>query len=688
MTLTVAEHAGFCPGVRRAVDTVYRLLDASPGTRIVTLGELIHNPLVTEALSARGVRAVTAEEVPALLAAVGAQPLTVVVRAHGMTLETENMLRALEAADPRLRVVDCTCPFVKNIHKIADCESRPYEGRPGEAIGIIFGDPDHPEVRGIASRFHCETKILQTAGATEAWVSTEEAARFAQKRVIYVSQTTQKLSECKISQKFFEKLYTNAKIFDTICNVTENRQIETEEIARRADVMLVIGGRGSSNTQKLYDICLRHCPETYFIERPTDVPRHLYLSEKKTDMSLQNDTPTTVGITAGASTPDSIIQEVKRIMSEIEIIEENFAQMLDESFKTLNTGDVVKGVITSISQNEVHVDIGSKVTGILSFNDVTDDPTVDVANMFHVGDEIEAVAVRVSDLDGVATLSKKKAENANNWNEIVSAQANGEILSGKIVEALEKGVIINIKGIRIFIPASHSGLPREADLKELVGTTQRVKIIDINEQRRRAVASIREVLRAERKEKEAELWASIEVGNEYDGVVKSFQPYGAFVDLGGVDGMVHTSELSWKRVRHPSDVVAIGDTIHVFVIAVDHENKRISLGYKTEDMNPWKQFTDKYEVGDVADVKIVSMMPFGAFAEIVPGVDGLIHISQIADKRINNPADVLEKGQVVAAKIVGIDDENQKVSLSVRAVLEDAAAAEEAEIVEEAADAE
>ncbi len=688
MTLTVAKHAGFCPGVRRAVDTVYRLLDDCPGAQIVTLGELIHNPIVTEALAARGVVSVTPEEVPGLLAQNGERQLTVVVRAHGMTLATEEALAALSAQDGRLRVVDCTCPFVKNIHRIAEEESRPYADAPGEAIGIIFGDPDHPEVKGIASRFHCETKILETAAETEAWISTDEAREFAEKRVIYVSQTTQKLAECKISQKFFEKLYTNAKIFDTICNVTENRQTETETIARRVDVMLVIGGRGSSNTQKLYDICKRHCPETYFIERPTDVPRHLLLSEGSSDAPTTSGGPTKVGITAGASTPDSIIQEVKRIMSEIEIIEENFAQMLDESFKTLNTGDVVKGVITSISQNEVHVDIGSKVTGILSFNDVTDDPTVDVASMFHVGDEVEAVAVRVSDLDGVATLSKKKAENANNWNEIVNAQATGDILTGKIVEALEKGVIINIKGIRVFVPASHTGLPREADLKELVGTTQRVKIIDINEQRRRAVASIREVLRAERKEKEAEIWASIEVGNEYDGVVKSFQPYGAFVDLGGVDGMVHTSELSWKRVRHPSDVVAIGDTIHVFVIAVDHENKRISLCYKTEDMNPWKQFTDKYEVGDVADVKIVSMMPFGAFAEIVPGVDGLIHISQIADKRINNPAEVLEKGQVVAAKIVGIDDENQKVSLSIRALLEDAAAEEEAEIVAEAADAE
>jgi 4-hydroxy-3-methylbut-2-enyl diphosphate reductase len=335
------------------------------------------------------------------------------------------------------------------------------------------------------------------------------------------------------------------------------------------------------------------------------------------------------------------------------------------------------------------VDIGSKVTGILSFNDVTDDPTVNVAEMFKVGDEIEAIAVRVSDVDGVATLSKKKIDNANNWNEIVAAHNDGTILEGKIVETLEKGVIILLKGVKVFMPASHSGLPREADLSTLRGTVQRVKIIDVNEQRRRAVASIREIARAERKEKEAAFWASIAVGMEFDGVVKSFMPYGAFVDLGGVDGMVHSSELSWKRIKHPSEVVSIGDTIHVYVKDLDPEAKRISLGYKTEDMNPWKIFTDKYQVDDVATVKIVNMMPFGAFAEIVDGVDGLIHISQIANKRINTPAEVLEKGQEVEAKIVGIDEENHKVSLSIRALLApEEEIVEEAEVEAEAADVE
>ncbi|MBO5648654.1 MAG: bifunctional 4-hydroxy-3-methylbut-2-enyl diphosphate reductase/30S ribosomal protein S1 [Clostridia bacterium] len=672
MRILEAKHSGFCPGVKRAVDTAQRLTNEHPDAVIATLGELIHNPTVIGALAQRGVTAVAEDGIPALLERADGKPCILIIRAHGTTLSMEQTLEALCRSHPNLRVVDCTCPFVKNIHRIAAEESAPYADAPGEALGIIFGDPNHPEVRGINSRFSCETRIFPDSAAVEAWCATEDARKFSQKRVIYVSQTTQKLSECKISQKFIGKLYTNAKIFDTICNVTENRQTETEQIAEQADLMLVIGGKGSSNTQKLYDICRARCELTYFIEGPDDVPRHLFRPHM------------CAGITAGASTPDSIIQEVKKTMSEIEIMEENFAQMLDESFKTLNTGDVVKGIVTSISANEIHVDIGSKVTGILSFNDVTDDPTADIANMFQVGDEVEAIAVRVSDIDGVATLSKKKVDNANSWNDVVAAYNNCDILTGKIVDCMEKGVIILIKGLRVFIPASHTGLPREADLKELQGTTQNVKIIDINEQRRRAVASIREVLRAERKEKEAAFWAEMEVGKEFDGVVKSFMPYGAFVDLGGVDGMVHTSELAWGRVRHPSEVVSIGDSIHVYVKDFDADAKRISLGYKTDATNPWKIFTDKYQVEDVATVKIVNMLPFGAFAEIIPGVDGLIHISQIANKRINNPAEVLEKGQEVEVKIVGIDDENQKVSLSIRALLSDAAAAEEAEIVEEA----
>ena len=367
--------------------------------------------------------------------------------------------------------------------------------------------------------------------------------------------------------------------------------------------------------------------------------------------------------------------------------EQTFAELLETSFKTLNTGDIVEGVITSISQNEIHLDLGAKTTGVIVHDKATDDPAAKLDVLYKVGDVIKAKVIKVSDIDGIATLDKTRVDSEANWDLIVAACDSGEILEGKIVEAVKGGVIIVINSVRVFIPASLTGVPKDGDLLSIVGTTQRVKIIEIKQtDRKRAYASIRAVLREERKAKEEAFWAEIAEGKEYDGEVKSLTDFGAFVDLGGVDGMVHTSELSWKRVRHPSEVVAIGDKIHVYVKAFDREKGRISLGYKTDDMNPWNIFTGKYAEGDTAEVKIVSLMPFGAFAEIVPGCDGLIHISQITDHKIAKPDEVLEVGQVVAAKITAIDNENHKVSLSIRALLEEAAGEAEEEVVAEDAE--
>ncbi len=367
--------------------------------------------------------------------------------------------------------------------------------------------------------------------------------------------------------------------------------------------------------------------------------------------------------------------------------QENFAELLESSFKTLNTGDIVEGVITSISANEIHLDLGTKTTGVIVHDKATSDPQAKLDELFKVGDTIRAKVVKVSDIDGLATLDKTRVDSEANWEKIVAASETNETLEGKIVEAVKGGVIISIDSVRVFIPASLTGVPKEGDLTTLVGTTQKVKIIEIKPERKRAYASIRAILREERKAKEEAFWAEIEEGKEFDGEVKSLTDFGAFVDLGGVDGMVHTSELSWKRIRHPSEVVQIGDKIHVYVKAFDREKGRISLGYKTDAMNPWNIFVGKYNVGDVAEVKIVSLMPFGAFAEVVPGCDGLIHISQIADHKIAKPDEILEVGQMVTAMITNIDTENKKISLSIRALLEEAAAAEEAaEATEEAAE--
>ena len=358
---------------------------------------------------------------------------------------------------------------------------------------------------------------------------------------------------------------------------------------------------------------------------------------------------------------------------------ENFAELLESSFKTLNTGEIVEGVITAITGTEIHVDLGAKTTGVIARDKATDDPQAKLEDLFKVGDTVRAKVVKVSDVDGIATLDKTRVDSESNWDKIVEACESQETLTGRITEAVKGGVIINLNSVRVFIPASLTGIPKDGDLNAIVGTDQKVKIIEIKPERRRAYASIRAVQREERKAREEAFWNNIQEGMEFDGEVKSLTDFGAFVDLGGVDGMVHTSELSWRRIRRPSDVVSVGDKIHVYVKGFDRERGRISLGYKTEEMNPWYIFTQKYQEGDTAEVKIVSLMPFGAFAEIVPGCDGLIHISQIADHKIAKPDEVLSVGDIVNAKITQIDNENHKVSLSIRQLLQEAArAAEEA----------
>ena len=371
----------------------------------------------------------------------------------------------------------------------------------------------------------------------------------------------------------------------------------------------------------------------------------------------------------------------------------NYAQHLEESIKSLNTGDTVTGIVTSVSATEVQLDLGCKVTGVLTLANVTDDPQAKLTDLFKVGDTVEAVAVRVNDVEGIATLSKKKVDAKNNWNLVAKALEDGEVLSGKVIEAVKGGVVISALSQKIFVPASQTGVARDGDLSALVGTTQKFKIIEIKEDRRRAVGSIKAVQREERKAAKEAFWANIEEGKHYKGVVKSLTSYGAFVDLGGVDGMVHNSELSWTRISNPKDVVSIGQEIDVYVKSFDAEKGRVSLGYKTEESNPWTIFMNNYKVGDVVKVTVVSMTPFGAFAQIIPGVDGLIHISQIADKKLAHPSDVLKKGEEVEAKIIDINEEAHNVSLSIRALLEkdedtaEEATAETAEATEATAEA-
>ncbi len=656
MEITVAKYAGFCFGVERAVSTVEEMIKNKDEKKIYTVGTLIHNPEITEKFKSRGVVALEEDDIDKILES-DENSIAFVIRAHGVKKEIEEKIKSAKK-ERNISLVDCTCPFVSKIHKIMD------ENTTEDTFTFLFGSTSHPEVIGIASHIKGERFIFDTYDELSDFFKSDKAKNIPEKMTILASQTTQNLSEYKKCQEFIKKVCTNTLIFDTICSVTENRQREVEKISKTSDAVLVIGGKNSSNTKKLYDISKKNNDMTFFVERFCDIPKNI------TQMSK-------VGIAAGASTPGYMIEEVKKIMSE----QENFAQLLDESFKTLNTGDKVSGVVTSVSNTEVHVDIGSKVTGILTLENVTDDPSAKLENLFKVGDKIEAVAVRVSDIDGIATLSKKKVDAQNNWQKIVEAAENDTVIEGKITEVVKGGVVAYALSNRVFIPASQTMVPRNGNLASIVGTVQKFKIIEVNPEKHHAVGSIRKPAVEERKANEENFWANIEEGKHYVGKVKSLTNYGAFVDLGGVDGMVHSSELSWTRISNPKDVVSIGDEIEVFVKAFDREKGRVSLGYKTEETNPWNEFTSKYQVGDVADAKIVSIMPFGAFAQILPGVDGLIHISQIANKKLATPAEVLKKGDEVKVKVIDIDTENKKISLSIRALLDEEATgdAEEAD---------
>ena len=659
MEITIAKHAGFCFGVKRATDRLERAIaEKRAGERIYTLGALIHNDIYNRMLAAEGVRVIAIDEVEDLAKAASEDaPVTVFVRAHGIPREDEALLRRLGERYPSFRYEDCTCPFVKKIHRVA------AENGGEDRFFVLCGSATHPECVGILSYFDGQSFTFSKADDLSAAIEAGKFDFLRNKTPILAAQTTQNLLEWKKSQKLLQKLYTNALIFDTICSVTEERQTEAATLSSESDLMIVIGGRESSNTAKLFDICKENCPQCIWIERPDELADH----------NLITSAHTRVGIAAGASTPSGVIWEVYKTMSEMK---ENFEQMLDESFKTLNTGDIVTGIVTAVSDTELQLDLGCNVTGYIKGEKISNDPSIKLTETYKIGDTIEARVFRVSDIDGIAELDKRALDSAKNWQKIVAAAENDEVLCGKVVEIVKGGVSVLVDASKIFVPASQTGVPKDGDMNVLKGTDVKIKVIEIKGNK--AIGSIRAVAREERQAKQAAFWAEIEEGKVYTGVVKSLTAYGAFVDLGGVDGMVHKTELSWRPISKPADVVSVGDEITVFVKSFDAEKKRISLGYKTDDTNPWYLFTAKYAVGDVASVKIVNMMPFGAFAEVIDGVDGLIHISQIAQQKIGKPADVLELGQVVDAKIIAIDEENQKISLSIRALLDEAQAEAEA----------
>ena len=670
MPLTVAKTAGFCFGVRRAVDTVYEQLERIPSTsspKLFTLGEIIHNAQVVEELDSLGAVAVDSLEklleLEEQLSQQNRPYIPVIIRSHGVPK------KVYEALDSRsIPYIDATCPNVKRIQKIV-------EEQPEGTLVLIAGDAVHPEIQGIIG--HCNVTCVTFTSAKELAEFTENHANLSKMNSVMVAQTTFNTSEWQKCVETAKNLYTNLKIFDTICKATLMRQTEAAQLAEVSDIMIVIGGRHSSNTQKLSDICSRFT-KTIWVETARE------LLSGQADVVCQIDAGSRVGVTAGASTPVRIIKEVQKTMSEILKEEEmSFEEMLNQSFKSTYTGEKVKGIVTGIAPNEITVDIGTKHTGYVPLSELTNDPSLSTEDIVKKGDEIELVVLRVNDVEGTVMLSKKRLDAQAGFEKVMAAAGTGEVLSGTVTDVVKGGILAVTEGVKVFIPASLSGVSKNEPLEQLLKQKVDFVIREVNEKRHRAVGSIKDVLKEQKKVLEDKFWSEVEVGKRYQGVVKSITSYGAFVDLGGVDGMVHISELSWLRIKHPSDVVKVGDVLDVYVKDIDVENKKISLGYKKTEDNPWEVLKRDYEVGSVVTAKVVSMTAFGAFAQIIPGVDGLIHISQISNERINKPQDVLTIGQEVQVQITDIDFEKKRVSLSMKALLEDNAQEEAAEASEE-----
>ena len=686
MEIKLAKTAGFCFGVDRAVSLVYDLLEK--GEKVCTLGPIIHNAQLVSDLESRGVKIIDEPaECP--------EGYTLVVRTHGVE---KQVIEDIESRG--IKYINATCPFVTKIHNIVK--------KQGEGVLVLIaGDSNHPEVKGFRSYCKAPSFVFKNEEELTNILQNPEFDKSAE--MICVCQTTFSQKEWEKSEKIIKKVCTKCKIFDTICNATSDRQGEAFNISRDADAMIVIGGRHSSNTCKLQEVCAENCP-SYLIETADEL--------KNFDLSGCS----VIGVTAGASTPSVIIKEVLKTMSEEikekevetasavteEVVEtaENadkavepavkasadgeasFEELLNESFKENENSKVVKGTVVAITPSEVYVDVqGRKQTGVVAFDDLSADNIDKCEDVVAIGDEIDLIIMKTDDQEGVLKLSKRLFDASKGWNDIVAAKDNGEVLEGVVTQTIRGGVLVTTKGTRIFIPASLTGLGRNGDLETFKGETVKFKVIDVNPARRRAVGSIKVVADVERKEREDAIWATLEEGQKLTGTVKSLTSYGAFVDLGGIDGMIHISELSWSRIKHPSEVVKVGDTVEVTIKALDEEKRKISLGFKKLEDSPWEVMKRDYPVGTEVDARIVSFATFGAFANILPTVDGLIHISQISNERINAPQDVLKIGEIVKAKIIDIDYDKKRVSLSIRQTLAEDEAADEAEdVAEEAAE--
>ena len=636
MQIILAKTAGFCFGVNRAVKLTYELLEQ--GRPVATLGPLIHNPQVVEDLESKG--AITCDSVDDV-----PDGYEVVIRSHGVGQSVYDKI-----STRRLAYHDATCPFVTKIHKIAA-----RAGADG-AMLLVAGDAKHPEVQGIVG--HTTGKVEVFANLAELEKLLPELTQ--QTSIFAVAQTTFNVQSWETCKEFLKNQCTNAKIFDTICNATWARQQEAEDLSQKCDHMVVIGGHHSSNTQKLLQVAARHT-KAINVETADELDKD-WLNGARI-----------VGVTAGASTPSSIIEEVLNCMSEEIRDDMSFEEMLAASeAKPLYAGKIVKAKVISVSPTECVVGIdGSKHTGIVKLSEMSHDPNAKMEDLVKVDDELDLVVVKTNDQEGVDTLSRVRFEAQKGMKDVSEAAENGTVMEGDVMEANKGGVVVNVKGVRVFVPRSQATMRRDEDYTKLVG--QHVKLVITECAGRKIVGSINKVTAEENKAKRDEFWKNVEVDKQYTGVVKSLTSYGAFVDIGGVDGLCHISELSWNNIKHPSEVVSVGDTIEVYVKSYDPENQKVSLGYKKEEDNPWEKLKNEYPIGSEFEAPVVSITKFGAFVRILPGIDGLVHISEISNERVNKVSDVLKVGDMVKVKLINVDFDRKRISLSMKACLDEAA---------------
>lgn len=634
--IRVAESAGFCFGVKRAIEMAYEAIGVEP--KLYSYGQLIHNKTVTDDLASKGLEIVENLD--------GLTEGTLLIRSHGVGKALYD-----EAEAKGLKILDGTCPFVKKIHNIV-------HEKLANGMGIIIvGDGTHPEVIGINGWCENTAVILED----------EEAAKTKEipekDRYAVVVQTTFRQAKFDKILEILQDRGVNIEIHNTICSATEKRQTEAEELSKTVDKMIVIGGKNSSNTQKLVEICAKNCGNTVHIETICDLVLNNFGKDDK------------IGITAGASTPPAIIKEVVVTMSEaLENAVQNlggseeatFEQMLEESLVTLHTGDVVKGTVIQVVNEEVSVNLGFKSDGIIARGEFSSDPTVIPSKTVQPGDEIEVFVVRVNDGDGNVMLSRKRIEAQKGIEEIEAAYNEKAVVTGTVTSVVKGGLIAVVNGVNVFIPSSQVSNRFIEDLSVFNGQELEFNIIEVDRVKRRFIGGRKALVEQEIAAKRAALFETIQAGSRVNGTVSRLTDFGAFVDLGGVDGLIHISEMSWGRISNPKEVLKEGQEVEVFVLDVDKEKGKISLSLKDADKNPWKLAAEKYAVGSIVEGKVVRMVPFGVFVELEPGVDGLVHISQIANKHVVKPEDELKVGEVINVKVLEVNPEQKKISLSKR----------------------